>query len=53
MKKYILIFKDNVNKQITIQEFDDFKLAHKKYLLWKNILSKCSTIRVYITSKIE
>lgn len=53
MKKYILIFKDTINKQITIQEYDDFRQAHKKYNLWKDILCKHSNIRVYIVSKIE
>jgi len=53
MKKYILIFKDNFHNKIDIEEFDDFRLANKKYLKWKEVLNKFSHIRVYLVCRVD
>ena len=53
MKKYILLFKDTLHNKIDFEEFDDFRLANKKYLKWKNVLSGFSYIRVYLVCNLD
>lgn len=54
MKKYILISKDNKNGVYQLYESDDYRFIHKKYKIWRDILSsQGNTLNVYILCKIE